>query len=93
MEPVILEFETQKENPLQAGTFCVDRIVLWGKCLAWSQWGSGGGGSLTRLHVTFISRRYIAKVKTGRDLRGKMKSQKGSKDLVEEGFVQGDREE
>lgn len=32
-EPVVLEFEIRKENPLQAESFCLGRIVLWGKSL------------------------------------------------------------
>lgn len=57
MEPVILEFEIQK-NPLQDGTFCVDRIVLWGEMLGLEP----RGGLTGRLHVTFISRRFMAKM-------------------------------
>lgn len=40
VRPVVLAFEIQEENPLQSGTFYIDKLPLWGKCLAWSLLGA-----------------------------------------------------
>lgn len=30
VRPVVLQFEAQEENPLQSGTFYMDKLPLWG---------------------------------------------------------------